>query len=115
MQKFKLHSSAVLAAILLLCAVASRAQKSVQQIATSVSQIINTDTVARSYNININKEKILLPDGDYTAWWSGYQMEIEVAENKSVIIKDLLQGIRGINVKTNIVVKNGYISVVSKQ
>lgn len=104
-----LFRPAALAAILLLAAVQS----------CTLTKIAETrplqNTIERGYWLNINEAPITLANGTYSAWWSAYEMRIIVPGKTIVTVKDLRQGVRGMNVRTNIILKDGYISVVSTE
>lgn len=61
--------------------------------------------------MNINKHKVELADGVYDALWSGYKMEIVILNEENVFL-DTVIGVKGINCKTIVKVKNGLLSVI---
>ena len=52
-----------------------------------------------------SEEKVNLPDGEYHGLWSAYTLEIIPP---SIVVKTI-DGVRGINCKTIVVIKDGEI------
>lgn len=59
-------------------------------------------------NKPISKQFILLPNGEYNALWSGYGMIILVPDKINQYV-DTVVGVRGVNVKTKVRIKNGFL------
>jgi len=61
---------------------------------------------------NINKQLVELPDGEYNALWSTYRMEILLPNQESVYVENTI-GVKGINCKTKIQIKDKLLSTIS--
>lgn len=61
---------------------------------------------------NVNKEKVDLPDGIYNALMSGYKMKIMIPFKQNIEI-DTILGVKGIDSKMMISVKNGMVTIFS--
>ena len=61
---------------------------------------------------NINKQLVELPDGKYDALWSAFRMEILVPNQESIYVETVI-GVKGINCKTKVKVKDKLLSTIS--
>ena len=50
---------------------------------------------------NINKQLVELPDGNYDALWSAFNMEILIPNQQSVYVETTV-GVKGINCKIKV-------------
>lgn len=60
----------------------------------------------------INKQLVDLPDGIYDTIWSAFKMEILVPNSESVYV-DTTIGVKGINVKQKVRIKDKLLSTIS--